>query len=146
MMPLQVSASVTKRFDAAWESLLPIGLDSTTHGYRRYAWTPADVACRAWFQKQARDRGLTVERDAGGNLLAWWDDFLDRYCHVVAVDTTIARTAGHLRGVLQAGGRPRTQADMLIAATALVLSAPLVTNNAKDYRHLGNLQLVSAAG
>ena len=27
-----------------------------------------------------------------------------------------------------------------------VLSAPLVTNNAKDYRHLGNLQLVSAAG
>jgi len=72
--PLQVSARITKRFDAAWEALLPIGRDSTTSGYRRYAWTPADVACRAWFQEQARVRGLTVERDAGGNLLAWWDD------------------------------------------------------------------------
>jgi predicted nucleic acid-binding protein len=37
-------------------------------------------------------------------------------------------------------------ADAWIAATALVLSAPLVTNNAKDFHHLGNLQLVSAAG
>jgi hypothetical protein len=27
----------------------------------------------------------------------------------------------------------------------VVLSAPLVTNNPKDYRHLGGIQLVSAA-
>jgi N-carbamoyl-L-amino-acid hydrolase len=69
-----VSADVTQRFDAAWESLLHIGRDNVTGGYRRYAWTPADVACRAWFEGQARDRGLPVERDAGGNLLAWWDE------------------------------------------------------------------------
>jgi predicted nucleic acid-binding protein len=37
-------------------------------------------------------------------------------------------------------------ADAWIAATALVLSAPLVTNNAKDYSHLSNLELVTAAG
>ena len=73
-MSLHVSSIVTERFDAAWESLLPIGRDSTAHGYRRYAWTPVDVACRTWFQDQAGERGLTVERDAGGNLLAWWDD------------------------------------------------------------------------
>jgi predicted nucleic acid-binding protein len=38
-----------------------------------------------------------------------------------------------------------TSADAWIAATAPVLSAPLVTNNPKDYRHLDNLQLVSTA-
>jgi predicted nucleic acid-binding protein len=32
-----------------------------------------------------------------------------------------------------------------IAATALVLPAPLETNNPKDYRRLDNLQLVFAA-
>jgi len=31
-----------------------------------------------------------------------------------------------------------SSADAWIAATALVLSAPLVTNNPKDYRHLDN--------
>jgi predicted nucleic acid-binding protein len=36
-------------------------------------------------------------------------------------------------------------ADAWIAATALVLSVPLVTNNPKDYRRLDKLQLVSAA-
>src|ERR1700733_531160 len=75
-MSLHVSSSVTRRFDAASESMLPIGRDSTTQGYRRYAWTPADVACRAWFEAQAGERGLTVERDAVGNILPWWDDWV----------------------------------------------------------------------
>jgi tRNA(fMet)-specific endonuclease VapC len=42
-------------------------------------------------------------------------------------------------------GRKMSSADAWIAATALMLSAPLVTNNANDYRHLDKLQLVSAA-
>jgi predicted nucleic acid-binding protein len=37
-----------------------------------------------------------------------------------------------------------SSADAGIAATALVLSAPLVTNNPKDDRRLDKLQLVSA--
>jgi len=41
--------------------------------------------------------------------------------------------------------RPISSVDAWIAATALVLSAPLVTNNPKDYRHLNKLQIVSAA-
>jgi predicted nucleic acid-binding protein len=36
-------------------------------------------------------------------------------------------------------------ADAWIAATALALSVPLVTNNPKDYRNLDKLQLVSTA-
>jgi predicted nucleic acid-binding protein len=35
-----------------------------------------------------------------------------------------------------------SSADAWIAASALALSTPLVTNNPKDYRHLEKLQLV----
>jgi len=43
-------------------------------------------------------------------------------------------------------GHPISSADAWVAATALVLSAPLVTNNLKDYRHLEKLRIISAAG
>jgi predicted nucleic acid-binding protein len=39
-------------------------------------------------------------------------------------------------------GRQMSSADACIAATALVLSAPRVTNNPKDYRHLDRLQII----
>src|SRR5689334_7011096 len=42
-------------------------------------------------------------------------------------------------------GRPISSADAWIAATALVLSAPLVTNNPTDYRHLDKVRIVSLA-
>jgi predicted nucleic acid-binding protein len=42
-------------------------------------------------------------------------------------------------------GRPISSADAWIAATAMIVPAPLVTNNPNDYSHLDNLQLVSAA-
>jgi predicted nucleic acid-binding protein len=42
-------------------------------------------------------------------------------------------------------GRQMSSADAWIAATALGFSAPLVTNNPKDYRHPDKLQLVSVA-
>jgi N-carbamoyl-L-amino-acid hydrolase len=71
---IPVSRGIRERFQVAWEDLLPIGRDSNTGGYRRYAWTPADLACRDWFQKEAQARQLTLDRDAAGNILAWWDD------------------------------------------------------------------------
>jgi beta-ureidopropionase / N-carbamoyl-L-amino-acid hydrolase len=57
-------------FAELWESLLPVG--RTPAGYRRYSWTPADLACRAWFSAAAEARGLPVESDRNGNLWAWW--------------------------------------------------------------------------
>lgn len=74
MSTMPVSRGIRGRFQIAWEDLLPIGRDPSTGGYRRYAWTPADLACRAWFQKEAQARQLTLDRDAAGNILAWWDD------------------------------------------------------------------------
>jgi N-carbamoyl-L-amino-acid hydrolase len=57
-----------------WAGLLPIGRSPASGGYRRYAWTPADADCRAWFQEQARARGLAYEVDRNGNQWAWLGD------------------------------------------------------------------------
>lgn len=59
-------------FAELWSSLEGIGRDGDTGGYRRFAWTKADLACRDWFASQAADRGLTVETDRNGNQWAWW--------------------------------------------------------------------------
>lgn len=59
-------------FEEMWAELLPIGRDETSGGYRRFAWTPPELECRAWFRDEARRRALTVENDANGNMFAWW--------------------------------------------------------------------------
>jgi N-carbamoyl-L-amino-acid hydrolase len=59
-------------FAKLWESLLPVGRDPATGGYRRYSWTAADLACRDWFYAAAAERGLPAECDRNGNLWAWW--------------------------------------------------------------------------
>ncbi|TDD83159.1 allantoate amidohydrolase [Actinomadura darangshiensis] len=55
-----------------WAELLPVGRDEATGGYHRFAWTPAELECRAWFLDEARRRDLDVEHDANGNMFAWW--------------------------------------------------------------------------
>jgi len=60
-------------FAALWESLLPVGRDDGTGGYRRFSWTPADAECRRWFFNAAEERHLRASTDRNGNLWAWWD-------------------------------------------------------------------------
>ncbi len=57
-----------------WAELLPVGRSSASGGYRRFAWTGADADCRAWFEQQARSRGLAYETDRNGNQWAWLGD------------------------------------------------------------------------
>ncbi|WP_190132213.1 allantoate amidohydrolase [Streptomyces mashuensis] len=57
-----------------WADLRPIGRNTATGGYRRFAWTGADTDCRAWFRAQAESRGLTYETDRNGNQWAWLGD------------------------------------------------------------------------
>ncbi|MET8784546.1 allantoate amidohydrolase [Streptomyces sp. NPDC049097] len=61
-------------FHSMWAELLPIGRSSASGGYRRFAWTAADSECRAWFEEQARGRGLALEVDRNGNQWAWLGD------------------------------------------------------------------------
>ncbi|MDX2853955.1 allantoate amidohydrolase [Streptomyces sp. PA03-3a] len=65
---------MTSSFHGMWAELRPIGRDSGSGGYRRYAWTGADTDCRAWFRAQAESRGLAYELDRNGNQWAWLGD------------------------------------------------------------------------
>jgi N-carbamoyl-L-amino-acid hydrolase len=81
-------------FAELWRELEPLGRDPGTGGYRRYSWTPADTACRAWFTAQAERLGLVVEPDNNGNLWAWWG--AERSSAIV--------TGSHLDSVPDGGG------------------------------------------
>lgn len=67
----------------------------------------------------------------------WFESFLAERCTVLGVDEAIARRAGELRGQLRATGRARTQADMLIAATAQIHQLALATRNVRDFEGCG---------
>lgn len=60
-------------FDRLWAALAPVGPDPTG-GYRRLAYTPAELELRDWFAGEARARSLDVHEDRAGNLWAWWGD------------------------------------------------------------------------
>jgi N-carbamoyl-L-amino-acid hydrolase len=63
-------------FDGRLAELAGVGRDRTSGGYRRFAWTSAELACREWFLGAATARGMSVERDRNGNLWAWLGDGL----------------------------------------------------------------------
>jgi predicted nucleic acid-binding protein len=62
---------------------------------------------------------------------------------VLHSDSLVCSTWAAVRNESTQKGRPISSADAWIAPTALVFSAPLVTNNPN--RHLDNLHLVSTA-
>jgi predicted nucleic acid-binding protein len=75
-------------------------------------------------------------------------DVLEAYLadfSVLHSDSLLCSTWASIRNESTQKGHPISSADAWIAATALVLSAPLVTNNFKDYSHLDKLQIISAA-
>src|SRR6266542_4256919 len=63
---------------------------------------------------------------------------------VLHSDSLLCSTWAAVRNESVRKGSQMSSAGAWIAATALVLSATLVTNNPKDYRHLDKLPLVSA--
>jgi toxin FitB len=87
---------------------------------------------------------ITLEEIAYGlaakpntRIQAWFEQFLQTNCRVLSITDAISLQAGTLRGTLQIQGKPRTQADMLIAATAKVHNLTLVTRNVRDFRDCG---------
>ena len=84
---------------------------------------------------------ITVEEISYGlaakpnlRIQGWFEMFIKSDCLVLPITEEIAKQSGELRGRLQSEGKPRTQADMLIAATAKVHQLTLVTRNIKDFQ------------
>ena len=70
-------------------------------------------------------------------VLVRFEKIIGDHCDVLPATEAIARRSGALRGQLQALGKPRSQADMLIAATAAVHGLTLVTRNLGDFEGCG---------
>lgn len=70
-------------------------------------------------------------------VIEWFELFLSDHCELVPVTAEVARISGQFRGQLRAGGSSRTQADMLIAATAAAFGLTLVTRNSRDFEGCG---------
>lgn len=95
---------------------------------------------------------MTLAEMRQGALDANWGprkcDVLETYLadfSVLYSNSLLCTTWAAIRNESIRKGRQMSSADAWIAATALAMSAPLVTNNPKDYRHLDKLQLISAA-
>ena len=67
----------------------------------------------------------------------WFASFVAEHCEVLKVTERIARRCALLRAAHRAKGRQRTQADMLIAATAAEHALPLATRNVRDFDGCG---------
>ncbi|MDP3236109.1 MAG: type II toxin-antitoxin system VapC family toxin [Myxococcales bacterium] len=56
---------------------------------------------------------------------------------IVSVDAAVARSAGRLKRLAEAGRRPRPNADLIIAACAQVTGSVVATRNTADFEGLG---------
>jgi len=65
---------------------------------------------------------------------------------VLAYDVAAARVYGKLRADLESRGSPLADADLQIAATALVHDLELVTGNVKHFGRVPGLRISSALG
>jgi N-carbamoyl-L-amino-acid hydrolase len=59
-------------FEQMWRDLAPVGRSAGSGGYFRQPFTSAEREATAWFLEECAARGLDVERDRWGNLVAWW--------------------------------------------------------------------------
>ncbi len=75
--------------------------------------------------------GLTSKPNP--RIQTWFQEFLAAYCYIIPITPEIAQSSGELRGGMRIQGKPRSQADMLIAATAWIHQLSLVTRNILDF-------------
>ena len=62
---------------------------------------------------------------------------------IISVDTEICLIWGNLRAERQTIGRVISPQDAWVAATAIRHNLPLVTNNAKDFQGISELQVLT---
>jgi predicted nucleic acid-binding protein len=81
--------------------------------------------------------GFGLSWKPNARIAGWFDRFLAEQCQILPITEEIARRAGNLRGRFRAKGTTRSQADMLIAASALVHHLTLVTRNSAHFADCG---------
>lgn len=79
--------------------------------------------------------GLASKPNA--RIQAWFEEFLTNYCRIIPITVEIAKCSGELRGHLRIQEKTRSQADILIAATAQIHQLTLVTQNTRDFEDCG---------
>src|SRR4051794_6324866 len=68
-----MGASVPDHYEEMWRAIEEVGRSRRSGGYFRQPFEPAERELAAWFEEQASARGLRVEGDPFGNVVAWWD-------------------------------------------------------------------------
>ncbi len=71
----------------------------------------------------------------------WFNQFLQTDCIVLPVTDSIALRSGQLRGRFRQIGQQRSQADILIASTAIHHELAIATRNMKDFENCDGLVL-----
>ena len=59
-------------FEQMWRDLAPLGRSASSGGYFRQPYSSVESELRSWFVEQCEVRGLELESDGNGNLVAWW--------------------------------------------------------------------------
>ena len=59
-------------FEQMWRDLAPLGRSAASGGYFRQPYSSVESELRSWFVEQCEARGLALEADGNGNLIAWW--------------------------------------------------------------------------
>jgi N-carbamoyl-L-amino-acid hydrolase len=80
-------------FESLWADQSAIGRHPESGGYHRGGWTPTEREATRWFQAQCAARGLALESDGIGNLIAWWG----------SPDSPGVVTGSHLDSVIDGG-------------------------------------------
>lgn len=76
-MPASIGRRMPDDFERMWAALAPLGRSAASGGYFRQPWTTPEAELRAWFTEQCEARGLALEADGNGNLLATWGEGAD---------------------------------------------------------------------
>jgi len=87
-------------FEQMWRDLAPLGRSATSGGYNRAPYTSVESELRAWFMEQCAARGLEVEADGNGNLIAWWTVPNERHGDRAETGADHGAEHGGLSGVL----------------------------------------------
>ncbi|MGG6270437.1 type II toxin-antitoxin system VapC family toxin [Leptolyngbya sp. AN03gr2] len=83
-----------------------------------------------------------ILRQWGDRRLAQLEQYLSNYL-IIPTDQLLCEAWASVRVDRQNAGRPISPQDAWIAATAIRHNLPLVTHNARDFRAISNLQLLS---